>query len=165
MRLYMRQKVFSWNDHFTIKDESGLDKYIVEGELFSWGKKLHILDLDGRERAFIRQKVWSFLPRFIVYVNGIEVAQIVKKFTFFLPKYTVEGLNWEVEGSIFAHDYQIIKSGKTLVSIFKEWMTWGDCYEINIEPGTNELVALAVVLAIDCVLESNSGVSIKVNSN
>jgi uncharacterized protein YxjI len=165
MKLYMRQKVFSWNDHFTIKDESGLDKYIVEGELFSWGKKLHILDLDGRERAFIQQKVWSFLPRFIVYVNGIEVAQIVKKFTFFLPKYTVEGLNWEVEGSIFAHDYQIIKSGKTLVSIFKEWMTWGDCYEINIEPGTNELVALAVVLAIDCVLESNSGVSIKVNSN
>ena len=32
MKLYMKQKVFSWADRFTIKDEYGADKYYVEGQ-------------------------------------------------------------------------------------------------------------------------------------
>ena len=37
MKLYIKQKVFSWADRFTVKDSSGNDRYFVEGELFSWG--------------------------------------------------------------------------------------------------------------------------------
>ena len=74
MKLYIKQKVFSWVDRFTVYDEAGADKYYVEGELFSWGKKLHILDTAGNEAAYIQQKVMSLLPRFFVYVNGEERA-------------------------------------------------------------------------------------------
>ena len=45
MKLYLKQKVFSWGDSFTVYDENGNDKYYVEGEIFSFGKKLHIYDL------------------------------------------------------------------------------------------------------------------------
>lgn len=38
VKLYIKEKVFSWGDKFTVKDELGNDKYIVEGEVFSWGK-------------------------------------------------------------------------------------------------------------------------------
>ena len=31
-----------------------------------------------------------------------------------------------------AHDYQITKNGQTIVNISKEWMTWGDSYELDI---------------------------------
>ena len=92
MKLYIRQKVFSWVDRFTIKDESGNDKYFVEGEFFSWGKKLHVSDPDGNEVAFIQQKVFSLLPKFFVFVNGNQIAEIVKEFTFLRPKYSIEGL-------------------------------------------------------------------------
>ena len=44
MKLCIRQKVFSWVDRFTVFDENGADKYYVEGELFSWGKKLRVTD-------------------------------------------------------------------------------------------------------------------------
>lgn len=37
MRLYMKQRVFSLRDRFTVKDETGCDRYFIEGELFSWG--------------------------------------------------------------------------------------------------------------------------------
>jgi uncharacterized protein YxjI len=37
------------------------------------------------------------------------------------------------------------------VSIDKEWMTWGDCYELDIVEPADEIIALSVVLAIDCV--------------
>ena len=59
MKLYIKQKVFSWNDKFTVKTSYGEDKYAVEGELFSLGKKLHVYDMSGREVAFIQQKIFS----------------------------------------------------------------------------------------------------------
>lgn len=165
MKLYIKQKVFSWNDKFTVKTSYGEDKYAVEGELFSLGKKLHVYDMSGREVAFIQQKVFSFMPRYFVFVGDTQVAEIVKKFSFFRPKYEVAGLNWQVEGDFFAHNYIITDSGKKVVEINKEWMTWGDCYELDIAQGADEIAALATVLAIDCATANNGGASVTVSSN
>lgn len=165
MKLYIKEKVFSWGDKFTVKDECGNDKYIVEGEVFSWGKKLHVYDTRGCEVAFIKQEVWSFLPRYYVFCGDRQVAEIKKEFSFIFPKYSIEGLGWEIDGSFMAHDYQITQSGRTIVSISKEWMTWGDSYELDIANPNDEIVALAVVLTIDCVTESNSGASVTISSN
>ena len=165
MKLYIKEKVFSWGDKFTVKDEHGYDKYVVEGEVFTWGKKLHIYDMTGREVAFIKQEVWSFLPRYYVFCNGQQVAEIKKEFTFLFPKYSIEGLGWEIDGSFLAHEYEITKGGRTIVTISKEWMTWGDSYELNIANPADEILALAVVITIDCVMESGSGASVSVSSN
>ena len=119
MKLYIKQKVFSWVDRFTVFDETGADKYYVEGEFFSWGKKLHVTDLTGRETAFIQQKVFSMMPRFFVYMDGVERAEIVKRFTFFFEKYEIEGLDWTIEGDFWAHEYRITQNGREVVSISK----------------------------------------------
>lgn len=156
MKLYIKEKVFSWGDKFTVKDAYGEDKYIVEGEVFTFGKKLHVYDRSGREVAFIKQEVWSFLPRYYVFCGDRQIAEIKKEFTFLFPRYTIEGLGWEIDGSFMAHDYQITKNGRIIVSISKEWLTWGDCYELDIADPADELVALAVVIAIDCVTEASS---------
>ena len=165
MKLYIKEKVFSWGDKFTVKDEYGYDKYVVEGEVFSWGKKLHICDMTGREVAFIKQEVWSFLPRYYVFCGGQQVAEIKKEFTFLFPKYSIEGLGWEIDGSFLAHEYEITQRGRSIVTISKEWMTWGDSYELNIANPADEILALAVVITIDCVMESNSGANVSVSSN
>ena len=75
MKLYMKEKVFSWTDQFTVKDAEGRDKYFVEGEFLSWGKKLHVRDAEGREVAFIKQEVLTLMPRYSVFMAGREVAQ------------------------------------------------------------------------------------------
>ena len=165
MKLYIKEKVFSWGDKFTVKDERGYDKYVVEGEVFTWGKKLHIYDMTGREVAFIKQEVWSFLPRYYVFCDGQQVAEIKKEFTFLFPKYSIAGLGWEIDGSFLAHEYEITQRGRSIVTISKEWMTWGDSYELNIANPADEILALAVVITIDCVMESNSGASVSVSSN
>lgn len=152
MKLYIKQKVFSWKDKFFVKDEFGNDRYYVEGELFSLGKKLHIYDMNGNELAFIHQKVFSFLPRFFVFVGGIQIAEIVKEFTLFRNKYRIDGLGWEVDGDFMDHDYEITHMGRPIVSISKEWFTWGDSYVLDIADNADEVIALSVVLAIDCVL-------------
>ena len=152
MKLYIKQKVFSWRDQFTVKDEAGNDRYFVEGELFSWGKKLHVMDAWGNEAAFIQQKLLSFLPRYDVFAGDNYIAQIKKEFTFLVPRYTIEGLNWTIEGDLWAHNYVILQDGITVVSIQKEWFTWGDSYALDIASPEHEIYALAVVLAIDCVM-------------
>jgi len=164
MKLYIKQKVFSWGDKFTVWDAEGNAKYAVEGEIFTWGKKLHVYDAAGREAAFIQQEVFSFLPRYYVFCGDRQIAEIKKEFTLFFPRYTVEGLDWEVEGSFMAHEYEITRNGQSVVSISKEWMTWGDSYELDIKNAADEIAALAVVLTIDCVTAS-SGASVTISSN
>ena len=156
MKLYIKERVFSWGDKFTVWDACGNEKYFVEGEVFSFGRKLHVYDLHGREVAFIRQEVWTWLPKYHVFVGGNQVATVRREFSWFTPRYTVEGLGWEVQGNFWEHDYEVNQNGRPVVSITKEWMTWGDSYELDIAPGADELVALAVVLTIDCVVEQQN---------
>ena len=165
MKLYIKEKVFSWGDRFTVKDEQGNDKYLVEGEVFTWGKKLHVYDMTGSEVAFIKQEVFSLLPCYYVFCNQEQVAEIRKEFSLFFPRYRVDGLNWEIQGEFLAHGYVITQNGCAVVRISKEWMTWGDSYELDIQNPADELVALAVVLTIDCVTESDSGASITISGD
>lgn len=156
MKLYIKQKVFTWGDKFTVKDAAGQDRYYVEGEVFTWGKKLHVYDMIGSEVAFIEQQVPSFLPKYTVYVQGRQMAEIVKEFSFFAPRYRVDGPEWEVSGRVMFHDYEITQADRTIVTISKEWMTWGDSYELDIANPNDEVLALAVVLIIDCVIAASN---------
>lgn len=151
MKLYIKQKVFSWNDKFTVKDENGNDRYFIESEIFSIGKKLHIYDVNGNEVAFISQRLLTFMPKFEVYAGGEFIAEIVKQFTFFRPSYAIEGLNWQIDGDFFDHDYVITENGAEIASVSKEWFTWGDSYALDISDEADHIMALAVIIAIDCV--------------
>ena len=155
MKLYIKEKVFSWGDRFTVKDENGWDKYYVEGEVFSLGKKLHLLNIHNEEVAFIQQKLFTWMPRFTVSVAGRQIAEIRKEFTLFFQRYVIDGLGWEIEGSVWSHEYVIRKNGRIIVQVEKEWFTWGDSYVLNIADPADELIALAVVLTIDCVAEAS----------
>ena len=63
-----------------------------------------------------------------------------------------------------AHDYEITRNGDPIVSISKEWMTWGDSYELNISNPQDEIVALAMVLTIDCVMDAQSSAAASVSN-
>ncbi len=165
-KLYMKQKVFSWTDKFTVKDENEQDRYFIEGDfVIIGGKKLHILDTTGNELAMVNQKFLTLVPKFFVSVNGNQVAEIVKKITFLKAKYLIEGPGWEVQGSIMDHDYTIVGNGKEICSLHKAWLSWGDAYELNIADDADEVLVLAVVIAIDCVqAQQEAASSVAANS-
>jgi len=165
MKLYMKQKVFSIKDRFYIKDEFENDRYYVEGEFFTIGKKLHLYDLNGNELAFIQEKVLTILPRFYVYMNGRDVAEIVKEFTFFKPKYSINGLGWNVDGDFWSHDYSVTSQGSNVAEVHKAWFSWGDSYEIDISNSEDEVLTLAVVLAIDAVLNAEAAAAASSSSS
>ena len=156
MKLYLKQKFFSWKDRAWVKNEFGEDSYFIEGKVVSLGKKLRLMDTQERELAFIRQKVPALLPTFFIEIDGRQVAQIKKQFTFLKPKYVIDGPGWEVQGDFFGHDYVVLEGDKTVISIHKKWMSWGDSFELDIAYGTDPVLALSVVLAIDAVMDAET---------
>lgn len=152
MKLYIKQKVFSFKDKFQIWDENGDPKYYAEGEIFSLGKKLHIYDMTGNEVIYIHQKLMSFLPTFYFSIKGSTPVEVKKNFTFFSHKYTVPEYGMTVEGDFLAHDYSVTRNGQQIAYLSKQWFTFGDAYEIYIAEHEDELSVLGVILIIDCCM-------------
>ncbi len=165
MKLYMKQKVFSWKEKFDIYDVNETEKYYVEGEFFSFNKKLHLYSLADLEMAYIEEKMWSLLPKYYIYRDDVLKAEVVKEFTFLHPKYTIDAFDWEVGGDFWEHEYEITQNGSVIISVSKKWLSWGDTYEIYIKDGVDEINALAVVLIIDAVTDREAqAASVAVNS-
>ena len=155
MKFYIKQKVFSFGDKFSIYDENGNERYFVKGEVFSFGKKLHLFDLGGNELAFIAQKVFSFLPTYRVFRYGNQVAEVVRNFTFFRQEYTVKGPSWHVQGDFLSHEFALYDNERQVAAVSKEWFTWGDTYAIDIADDADVITALSVVLILDAVMEQD----------
>ena len=155
MKLYIRQKVFSWRDRFAVKDEAQRDRWYAQGEIFTLGKKLRVYDAGGAEVAFIWQKLLSFLPRYYLELNG-KSYEFVREFTLLRPKYTIRNLDWTINGNIWAHEYNVTDSRGDIMRISKAWLSWGDFYELDIYDTQNELLCLCVALAIDCITAASA---------
>lgn len=66
MKLLFRQRFFSWFDSYDIYDENENTVYTVKGQL-SWGHCLKIYDVAGREVGTVKERVFTFLPKFELY--------------------------------------------------------------------------------------------------
>ena len=52
----MRERILSWGDDFTIKDDAEREAFYVDGKVFSFGDKLAFKDMEGNELVRIEQK-------------------------------------------------------------------------------------------------------------
>ena len=149
MRLYFKQRFFSWLDSYDIYDDEGNTAFTVEGKL-SWGHCLHVNDAYGRHIGTLQEKVFTLLPQFEIYINDAYVGCIKKEFTFFKPQFTIDCNGWQVDGEWLEWDYTIRDSGgRQVASISKEPFHWTDTYMIDVADPADALGALLVVLAID----------------
>lgn len=149
MKLFFKQRLFSWFDSYDVYDESGAAVYTVKGQL-SWGHCLKIYDVCGYEIGTVKERLFTFLPKFEMYFGERYVGCISKEFTFFKPKYNIDCNGWHVEGNFFEWDYNIIDSqGRSVATVSKELFNWTDTYVIDVDDPQNALCALMLVLAID----------------
>ena len=150
MELLIKQRVFSWTDSYDVYDGSGQAKYFVRAELFSFGHQIHIYDKrSGRELGSVRQKLFTLLPTFELMIGEQTVGVIRKKFTLFTQDYQVEYRGWDVEGDFLGWDYRVIQRGMEIMSISKQWLSWGDTYTLHFDNPADEFPGLLLVIAID----------------
>lgn len=157
--LYIKQKVFSLSGKFTVKDQQENDVYFVEGSFMRVPKTFSIHNNTGSEVALITKKVFSFLPKFMVEVDGREVLTIKKEFSFFKARYTIDAAGIEVHGNWWDMNFEVYQHGEVAGKVSKEWFTWGDSYKVQVWNEEMETIILALVIAIDCVKADQAAAS------
>ncbi len=156
MKLLFKQRMFSWFDSYDICDESGQTVYTVKGEL-AWGHQLRIYDRFGQEVGLVKQRVFTFLPKFEIYMSGEYIGCVNKEFSLFTPKFNIDFNGWSVSGDFFGWDYSIYDSNaRSVGSVSKELFNWTDTYVLNIHNPQDALCVLMLVLAIDAEKCSNN---------
>ena len=149
MKLLFKQRLFSWFDSYDIYDETGRTVYTVKGQL-SWGHCLKIYDACGNEIGMVKEQVFTFLPKFEIYIENNYIGCISKEFSFFKPKFNIDYNGWRMEGDFFEWDYRIIDvSGQGVAEVSKQLFNWTDTYVIDVWNPQDALQALMLVLAID----------------
>ena len=149
MKLLFKQRFFSWFDSYDIYDEAGNVVYTVKGQI-SWGHLLRIYDSNGNELGYIKEKVFTWQPKFEMYLGDTYIGNIKKEFTFFTPKYDIDCNGWHVEGDWVEWNYTIVNDfNQCVANVSKEIWNWTDTYAIDVRDPKDAIYALMLVLAID----------------
>jgi len=153
LRYVIKQKMFTLTDSFSIKDASGNDIFVAKRQLLSFGKKLRIYDLAGNELCYIEQMLFRFMPEYNIYIAGQHVANVKKKFKLFKNDFVITSPynQYDVEGDIFAHEFEIYKDGKVVARISKRFFSFTDTYGVDIDDGEDQITLLALAIVIDMV--------------
>ena len=150
----MRQKLVSIGDDYWIEDDRGRRAYKVDGKALRFRKTLVFEDADGHELLKIQERMLRLREAMeIEDQRGASVATVRKAMiTPIRERWTVKvgnGPDLDVRGNVLDHEYTI-EDGRSLVAeVSKRWFRIADTYGVEIAPGRDPAVLLAVAAVID----------------
>lgn len=153
-RYKIRQKMFSIGDDFWIEDQDGRRVFKVDGKALRLRKTLIFEDMDGNKLCQIQER---WLPiKETMAIDGPDGEQIaVVKKALIAPlsdRWSVNvknGPDLDVQGNILDHEYTIKEGWNKIAEVSKKWLSLTDTYGVEIDPGQNDILILAVAIAID----------------
>ena len=154
-RYQMRQKMVSIGNDFWIENEQGQRIYKVDGKAIRVRDTLIFEDTNGKELCKIREKMLRVKDSIEIEGPGGERLAMVKKALIspLRDRWTVKignGPDLDVQGNILDHEYSIEEGrNRKIAEISKKWFRIRDSYGVEIAPGQNDVVLLAVTTAID----------------
>lgn len=153
-RYKIRQNLISIGDDFWIENEEGRKIYKVDGRILRIRKTLVFEDAKGGKLAQIQERLLSIKDTMVVEdANGKDIATIKKALIAPLrDKWDVnvkDGPDLDVIGNIFDFEYAIKQGGKKVAEISKKWFRLTDTYGVEIEDGQNDILILAIAIAVD----------------
>ena len=161
-RYKIRQNLISIGDDFWIENEQGQGVYKVDGKVLRIRKTLLFEDTQGKKLAQIQQRLLAIRDTMAIEdANGDQIATVKKALIAPLrDRWSVNvnnGPDLDVQGNIFDHEYQITQGRKQIAQVSKQWFTFTDTYGVEIVPGQNDILILAVAIAIDMMAHDDDG--------
>jgi uncharacterized protein YxjI len=152
-RYVMQQRLISIGEDFDIMDEHGNPVYRVDGKALRLRETFVIEDPNGREVATIREKKLTLRESMDVSRGGNRIATVRKaRFSPLRARFSIDvagGQEMVAQGNILFHEYEILRGGAAVAVIAKHPFAMNDTYFIDIAPGEDEGLILAVAVAID----------------
>jgi uncharacterized protein YxjI len=150
----MREKLVSIGDDFWIENNRGERVYKVDGKALRIRRTMIFEDRAGRELVKIQERMLRVKDSMeIEDPNGRQVAMVKKALiTPIRDRWTVKihgGPDLEVQGNILDHEYTIGEGRDKVAEVSKRWFRIRDTYGVEIEPGQDDVLILAVTACID----------------
>ncbi|MEX0269653.1 LURP-one-related/scramblase family protein [Leptolyngbyaceae cyanobacterium UHCC 1019] len=153
-RYRMRQSLISIGDDFWIENERGERTFKVDGKMLRVRDTLYFEDMQGNKVCKLQQKLLRIRDTMTIEGEDGESLATVKK-ALIAPlrdRWTVkvgDAPDLEVKGNLLDYEYEIGDGDRKIAEVSKKWFRITDTYGVQIEPSQNDILILAVTVAID----------------
>jgi uncharacterized protein YxjI len=153
-RYQMREKLLSIGDDSWIENAAGEHVVKVNGKALRARQTLILEDLDGNELCKIQERKLRVKDSMEIEGPGGNRLAMVKQalVTPWRARCDLkvqDGPDLRVQGNVVDHEYEIEAAGTKIAEISKRWFRVRDTHGIEIAAGQDEIVVLAVAVAVD----------------
>jgi uncharacterized protein YxjI len=150
----MCEKIISIGDDYWIEDERGKKVFYVDGKAIRLRNTLILKDAQGNGLYKIQEKLLKLRDTMVIKRADGETAAVIKKafINILGDRWKVEipdGPDMEIYGNILEHEYRISSGGKQIAEISKKWFSIRDTYGVEVEPGQDYALILAIAAVLD----------------
>ncbi len=161
-RYKIHQKLISIGDDFWIENGEGQKVFKVDGKVFRIRKTLVFEDIKGKKLCQIQERLLTIRDTMVIAGPDGEQMAVIKK-ALIAPlrdRWSVrvkDGADLDVQGNIFDHEYSIKQGRDKVAEVSKKWFAITDTYGVEVDPGQNDILILAVAIAIDMMAHDDDG--------
>jgi uncharacterized protein YxjI len=152
-RYRMREKLFAIGEDFWIETEGGQPTFKVDGKALRVRDTLILKDATGADLFKAQAKKLHIHDTMKIEHDGDTVATIKKALiTPLRDRFSIEladGTELKAKGNIVDHEYKIECDGDTVAEVSKRWFRIRETYGIEVAPGQDDALILAVSACID----------------
>ena len=152
-RYRMQEKLFAIGDDFWIENEGGQRAFKVNGKVLRVRDTLALESPNGQELYSIQKKMLHVRDTMEIEGGGRKVATVKKALvTPLRDRFSIDvenGEDMEAKGNIVDHEYKIERGGDKVAEVSKRWFRVRDTYGIEVAPGQDDALILAVTVCID----------------
>lgn len=156
-RYQMREKLLAIGDDFWIETEGGERVFKVNGKALRVRSTFILESPSGEELLKIQKKDLHIRDTMKVERDGETVATIKKALISPLrDRFAIEledGTELSAKGNVVDHEFEIERDGEKVAEISKRWFRVRETYGIEVAPGQNDALILAVAVCIDELAE------------
>jgi uncharacterized protein YxjI len=150
----MRQKLIAFGDDFFIENEAGQRVFKVDGKVLRVRDTLKFKDMQGNTLCQIQERMLRVKDVMAIEDGGGNKVAEVKKalITPLRDRWTVKirgGPDMDVQGNILDHEYEIKEGRRKVAQVSKKWFRVRDTYGVEVAPDQEDVVILAVTVALD----------------
>jgi uncharacterized protein YxjI len=153
-RYQMRQRMISIGDDYVIEDDRGERVFKLDGKALRIRNTILFEDMDGRELCKIQERMLHVRDSMeIEGPDGQRMALVQKAVIAPLrERWSVKvegGPDLHAQGNIVDHEYTIERDGARTAEVSKRWFRVRDTYGVEVVPGENDALILAITAVID----------------
>ena len=158
-RYQMRQRMVSIGDDFWIENDRGQKVFKVDGKALRVRGTLKFDDAQGQELLKIQERIARVRDSMTIEdgqgrpaakVHNALVTPLRDRWDIDIPG----GQNLSIQGNVLHHEYRIERGRQTIATVSKKWFRVRDSYGVEVMPGENAILILAITVVVDMMASS-----------